>query len=203
MFAAVQVEGYAPQVRLGHVSNTEATAGLGVHDTAVAVNVAGPVAGREKPVKDEFVFRLSFHIVRRVYSFVLQMSSLAQSVLDSQKLELGVASLVNRQDALALQYVLTPPVASVGERAFHQTVPPWFTLSIYPKNLCHIVRPVYQMLLNCQASPINDKGISAGSGPLFSGFHPTSKPVYRNFIESQALGKAASATTKVFFPTLT
>jgi hypothetical protein len=114
MLAAVQVEGYAPQVRLGHVSDTEATAGLGVHDTAVAVNVAVSVAGRKKPVKDEFVFRLPFHIVRRVYSFVLEMSSLAQSILDSQKFELGVASFVNGQNALAFQYVLTPPVAGVG-----------------------------------------------------------------------------------------
>jgi hypothetical protein len=119
MLAAVQVEGYAPQVRLGHVSDTEATAGLGVHDTAVAVNVAASVAGRIKPVKDEFVFRLSFHIVRRVYRISSRKSSLAQSVLDPQKFELAVAALVNGQNALAFQYALTPPVAGIGERALH------------------------------------------------------------------------------------
>ncbi len=81
------------------------------------------------------------------------MSSVRQSVLDPQKLELAVAALVNgeRPRPLALQDVLPPPVPCIGERALHQTVAPFLTQPIYPKNLCHIVVPVYQTLSISQA----------------------------------------------------
>jgi hypothetical protein len=53
-------------------------------------------------------------------------------------LELAVASLVNRKNALAFLYVLTPPVAGVGKRAFHQTMATLLALPIYPEHFCHI-----------------------------------------------------------------
>jgi hypothetical protein len=69
---------------------------------------------------------------------LLRWSSLAQDVLGSQELELAVALLVNRKNALAFLYVLTPPIVGVGNRAFHQTMVTFLTLPIYPEHFCHI-----------------------------------------------------------------